>query len=190
MRSVTPLPIQWLIIASVAGISYFLAYRLNEVFDTWALYAQGISLVFLPAGVKHLAILLGGFWGALGCFLALFILANEFWTGQTAVGIATYSLISTASTWVGIVFSLRVFGIAEDLKNLKFIHLPLIDLITTGLHGFTTNAYFILAGMKTENFVGNALAMMFGDFVGSFILLTLLWWGLNVWEKTVSAPSK
>jgi hypothetical protein len=190
MRSVTPLAIQWLVITSLAGISYFITYRVNEAFDDWALYAQGISLIFLPAGIKHLAILLGGVWGALGCFLALFILTIEVWAGHSWLEIASYSLISTASTWVGILFSLRVLGISRDLKNLKFMHLLQIDLITTGLHGFTINAYLIWAGMKTENFVRNALAMSFGDFVGSFILLTLLWLSLNVWDKTISASSK
>jgi hypothetical protein len=183
MRLVNFMPLQWLIITSVAGLCFYFTYRLNEVFDTWALYAQGISLIFLPAGVKHLAIMLGGVWGALGCFLALFILANEFWAGHPLFGIGVYSLISTASTWVGIVVALKMLGVTADLKNLRFMHLPIIDLITTGLHGFTTNAYFILAGMKSENFLGNALAMMFGDFVGSFILLTLLWLGLKTCKR-------
>lgn len=186
MFSVIPPLIQGLIIAAAAGVIYFITYRINELFDAWALYAQGINLVFLPAGVKHLAILLGGKWGALGCFLALFALANEFWSGQQLVNITLYSLISTASTWAAIVLSLKVLGITSDLKNLKFFHLPLIDLITTSVHGFTTNAYFVMAGMKSENFMQNALAMMLGDFTGSFILLTLLWISLFIWKKRLA----
>lgn len=189
MFSVIPTPIQGLVIAVVSGVFYLLTYRINELFDAWALYAQGINLIFLPAGIKHLAILLGGKWGALGCLCALFVLANEFWSGQPIQQIALYSLISTASTWAVIVFSLRVLGIGADLKNLKFIHLPIIDLITTSVHGFTTNAYFIMAGMKSENFVQNALAMMFGDFAGSFILLTLLWLALLMWKKRLTVPT-
>ena len=50
-----------------------------------------------------------------------------------------------------------------------------MDLITTALHGAMTNAYFILAGMKTDHFLANALAMMVGDYVGSFMVLMLLW---------------
>lgn len=189
MSSAIPPFIQGLVIASAAGVIYFLTYQLNELFDSWALYAQGINLLFLPAGIKHLAILLGGKWGALGCFLALFALASEFWSGQPLEHIALYSLISTASTWAAIVFSLRVLGITPELKNLKFIHLPLIDLITTSVHGFTTNAYFIMVGMKSENFTQNALAMMFGDFAGSFILLMLLWLALLVWKKRLADPN-
>lgn len=190
MHKAIPPFIQGLLIASAACVIYFLTYQVNEFFDSWALYAQGINLIFLPAGIKHLAILLGGIWGALGCFVALFVLANEFWSGQPLELIALYSFISTASTWAAIIFALRVLGITSDLKNLKFIHLPLIDLITTSVHGFITNAYFIVTGMKSENFTQNALAMMFGDFTGSFILLTLLWLTLYIWKKWLAKPGE
>jgi hypothetical protein len=83
---------------------------------------------------------------------------------------------------------MRILGIDKNLQNLQFIHLPVMDLITTAIHGFTTNAFFILAGMKSENFISNALAMMFGDFTGSFITLMLLWLGLVVFKKYKSTP--
>jgi len=69
------------------------------------------------------------------------------------------------------------------------MQLPVIDLITTGLHSFTTNVFFILAGIKTENFMENALAMMFGDYVGSFTVLMLLWLGL-ILLKRLNAPAR
>lgn len=169
---------QGMLLALAAGMAYFVAYRLNELMDSWALYAQGINLIFIPAGIKHLAILLAGKWGALGSLVALFVLAIDFWKGASVEQIACYSLFSTAATWIGILLSLRLFGICRDLSNLKLIHLPVMDLITTALHGAMTNAYFFLTGMKSENFVANALAMMVGDYVGSFIVLMLLWAGL------------
>jgi len=183
-----PTLIQGLAVSCLAAAAYFSIYRINEVLDPWALYAQGINLIFLPAGIKHLSILMGGKWGALGCFLALFVLANEFWSGQPLYLLAFYAFISTAATWVAIVISLRFLGISPDLKNLRFFHLPIIDCITTAAHGFTTNSFFIAAGMKSEHFVQNALAMMFGDFTGSFIILTLLWFALTIWKK-LQAPS-
>lgn len=170
--------IQGPLLAVGAGLLFFLTYRLNELFDGWALYAQGINLIFLPAGIKHLAILIGGGWGALGCFLALLVLAREFWNDVAIGHITAYSAISTGATWLGLILGMRLLRIQRDLGNLKFMHLPTIDLITTAIHGFTTNVFFITVGMKSDNLIGNALAMMFGDFIGSFVLLTLLWLSL------------
>lgn len=175
MLRLLPLHLQGPLLAILTAVLYYLTYRVNEYFDEWFLYAQGINLVFLPAGIKHLAILLGGLWGALGSFVALFILANEFWLGVPPAEIALYSLISTGSTWAVIVLCLRTLGINRDLHNIRFVHLPLIDLFTTFFHGFTTNIFFIIAGMKLDHFLSNALAMMVGDYIGSFIILTLLW---------------
>lgn len=175
--------VQGLLLTALAGLSYFLTYRVNELFDPWVLFAQGINLVYVPAGIKHLAILLAGRWGALGCLLALFTVAGEFWQGVPTGQIALYSAISTGATWIGILLSMRLLGISKDLHNLQFMQLPMMDLITTAIHGFTTNAFFMLAGMKSENFLENALAMMFGDFTGSFILLTLLWLGLALLKR-------
>lgn len=175
MPSLLPLHLQGPLLAILASILYYLTYRVNEFFDVWFLYSQGINLLFLPAGIKHLAILVAGPWGALGCFVSLFILANEFWQGVPPEQIALYSLISTGATWAGIVLCLKTLGIDRDLRNIRFMHLPLIDLFTTLLHGFVTNLFFITIGMKTDSFISNALAMMFGDYTGSFIVLTLLW---------------
>lgn len=187
MLNQIPFPLQGPILAILAATLYYLTYRVNELFDVWFLYAQGINLVFLPAGIKHLAILVAGPWGALGCFVSLFILANEFWLGVPPAQIALYSLISTSATWAGIVLCLRTLGINRDLQNIRFMQLPLLDLFTTFLHGFITNLFFITMGMKTDNFMSNALAMMFGDYMGSFILLTLLWLVISYSKRLVTA---
>jgi hypothetical protein len=178
MNRTLPPVAQNILLTSAAGLAYVLIYRINELLDVWAIYTQGINLIYLPAGIKHLAILLAGKWGALGCMTALFFLAGEFWQGVPIEQLGLYSLVSTGSTWAGIVLSLRIMGIDKDLGNFRFFHLPVMDIITTALHGFTANAFFIASGMKTEHFISNALAMMFGDFVGSFIILMLLWLAL------------
>lgn len=160
-----------MLLAIIASTLYFLAYRINEFTDTWSIYTQGINLVFLPAGIKHIAILLARGWGALGCFVALFFLASESWTGEPTVKVLGYCVVSILTTWLGIIIGFRLMHIDNDLSNLEFIHLPFMDLITTALHGHLVNAYFILVGMKADHLIQNAFAMMVGDFIGSFIIL-------------------
>ena len=178
---------QGLLLAALSGLGFYMAYQVNELFDAWSLYSQGVNLLFLPAGIKHVAILLAGPWGALGGCAALFLLALEFWQGTPTAHIAAYSLVSTGATWAGIVLSMRMMGVDAQLHRLKFIHLPLMDLITTAVHGFTTNLYFAVAGMKNGDFLGHSLAMMVGDFTGSLIVLILFWLAL-VWIQAKMAP--
>ncbi len=169
---------QGLLLALMAGVAYYVAFRLNQQLDRWVLYGQGIALVFLPAGIKHVSILIARGWGALGCFAALMWLSFEFWQGITLMQAAAYSGLSTLASWTSIQAGMRFLGIQRDLENLRFLHLPLLDLITTAVHGLVVNAYFIAVGMKQEQLLANAMAMMFGDYAGSFIVLTGLWAGL------------
>ena len=170
-------------IALVLGsfLLYLAAFRINQTLDEYVLYAQGVALVFLPAGVKHISILIGRLWGAIGCFLALAYVTPEFWTEISLIEILAYSGISTAVTLALIPAGIKILGINNDLSNLRFMHLPLLDLITTTGHSFVTNAYFIADGMKVnEGFIGNALGMALGDFTGSFVMMMLLFGALQI----------
>jgi hypothetical protein len=164
-------------IALVLGsfLLYFGAFRMNQTLDEHVLYAQGVALVFLPAGIKHISILIGRLWGAIGCFLALAYVTPEFWTEISFLQIFLYSGISTVATLGLILAGMRILGINNDLSNLRFMHLPLLDLVTTTGHSFVTNAYFIADGMKVnQEFISNALGMALGDFIGGFIMMMLL----------------
>ncbi len=175
--------LQGLLIALVSGAIYYVTYRVNALFDSWAAYAQGISLIFLPAGIKQISILIAGKWGALGCLVALFVVASEIWSANSVTAILLFSVISIGATWLGVSLALKFLRLNSDLSNLKFIHLPVIDLITTSIHALATNAYLVLARISTENFWSNALAMVVGDYVGCFIILALLYLGLRVLRK-------
>jgi hypothetical protein len=140
--------IEKLALAAIAAIAYVLTFKVNQVLDPWVLYGQGISLVFLPAGIKHVSILLAGHWGALGSFLGLLIMVPSFWPELKLNQAIAYVVISTVSTWVGIVLSMRLMGIHSDLSNLKILHLPVLDLVTTLLHAVLTNSFFVLGGVE------------------------------------------
>jgi hypothetical protein len=175
-------------IALIVGafVLYLLAFRINQTVDEHILYAQGVALVFLPAGIKHIAILVGRFWGAIGCFLALAYVTPEFWTDISPSQTFLYSAISTIATLIAIKVGMQVLQINNDLSNLRFIHLPVLDLITTTTHSFVTNAYFISNGMKiNEEYIGNALGMGLGDFIGSFILMMSLLAAIKVKKQFI-----
>ncbi len=180
-KSVRPLA-KGPLLAVAAGAAYVIAYRFSELLDPWTLYGQGISLLFLPAGIKHLAMLVGRGWGALGCFVGLLLVASEVWPQLPAGQLLVYAAVSTLASWWGIRLGMALLGLRSDLSNLRFLHLPLLDLVTTAVHGAAVNGYFIAAGLKSENFLGNALAMITGDFMGCLLVFMLFWAGLETWR--------
>ena len=174
---------QGLFLSFLAGSFFYFSYKINEELLSWAVYSQGISLIFLPAGIKHLSILLAGGWGALGCFGALFLLALDFWSGIHPYIIFLYCIVSTCATWLGVWLSLNILGITPDLGNLKFIHLPQMDFITATVHAIIINVFFIATSMKSSHAFSNYLAMLLGDYIGGFIILSLFWLILVIYNQ-------
>ena len=169
------------LLTAFAALAYYLTFKVNQALDPWFLYGQGITLLFLPAGIKHVSILLAGRWGALGSFIGLLFMVPNFWP-HLGLGLAVpYAAISTLATWVGIAAGLHWLGVDRNLKNLKLIHLPLIDLLTTALHALVTNGFFVVSGLKKIDEWGvNTLAMMFGDFLGSLSMMLVLFLVLKI----------
>jgi hypothetical protein len=67
-----------LLLSSLFGLLYFGAFSLSSTLDLVDSYAPGISLVFLPAGIKLIAALVSGFWGVLGTVVALALVSPDF----------------------------------------------------------------------------------------------------------------
>ena len=173
---------QNLLLAILAGLAYYLAFCLNSALGSAILYDNWIALVFIPAGIKHLFILIARGWGALGCFVGLLVPSLQFWSDTPVYQVVFYSGLSSMASWLGIAVGMRWLGIHRDLQNLRFTHLPVLDLVTTAVHGFAVGLYFIAVGMASDHLLATTLAFMFGDYTGSFLVLTCLWLTL-VWMR-------
>ena len=161
-----------LLLSSLFGLLYLTIFELSTSLDLIESYAPGISLVFLPAGIKLIAALVSGFWGVLGTVVALALVSPEFWPDQPSWFYVVYPTLSGFSTLAVVMLMQRMLGIDSDIRNLRFIHIPLIDLCATLVHGTVVNGFFALNHLEVDqDFFTRALAMSVGDFVGSLILL-------------------
>lgn len=161
-----------LLVGALFGLLYFAVFELSWSFDLVESYAPGISLVFLPAGIKLIAALVSGFWGVLGTVIALAYVTPSFWPDQPLWFYVVYPALSGFSTLAVVASIQRALGIDDNISNLRFIHIPLIDLCATLVHGMVVNGFFAVYQLPMgKDFLTRALAMSVGDFLGSLILL-------------------
>jgi hypothetical protein len=161
-----------LMVSSLFGLLYLGVFKLVTTLNLVDDYAPGISLVFLPAGIKLVAALVSGFWGVLGTVVALAFVSPEFWPEQPLWFYVAYPALSGFSTLAVVIAMKRMLGIDDDMRNLRFVHIPIIDLCATLVHGTAVNGFFALNHLEVDqDFFTRALAMSVGDFVGSLILL-------------------
>ncbi len=159
-------------VSALFGALYYVVFELSTWLHFFNDYAAGISLVYLPAGIKLVAALVSGFWGVFGTVVALAYVTPEFWPNQPFWFYVSYPALSGFSTLAVVALMKRVLGIDEDIRNLRFIHIPIIDLCATLVHGMLVNGFFALNQVQMDkDFLTRALAMSVGDFLGSLILL-------------------
>jgi len=170
-----PLTAQDLGLVLLGFALYWLTYEFHELLIPYVSYAQGIELLFLPAGIKLVMVMVGGWRGALGCGLALFSLSPRFWPGQDPLWLAGYATLSVCVTWavLGVMLGRKALGPA--LEGLSFWDIVQIDATNTLLHGIAINGYFCALGLRSsEALWSSALAMALGDFLGSGMVLLLV----------------
>lgn len=161
-----------LLISALFGALYLGFFQLSWSLNLVESYAPGISLVFLPAGIKLVAALVSGFWGVLGTVIALAYVSPDFWPDQPFWFYVAYPALSGFSSLAVVLVMKRMLGIDNDIRNLRFIHIPIIDLCATLVHGMVVNGFFALNQLPMDkDFITRAFAMSVGDFFGSLILL-------------------
>ncbi len=154
---------------------YWLAYECNEWLDSYALYAQGVSLIFLPAGIKLVMLMIADWRGALGCGLALFSLLPRFWPGLELPWQLGYATLSVCMTWLVVSWMLRRKALGSALEGLSFWDIVQIDAFNTMLHGVVMNSLFWSLGLRSsEALWSSALAMALGDFLGTGVVMLLV----------------
>ena len=160
------------LVCALFGFAYLATYDISVSFHLVDSFAPGISLIFIPAGVKLVAALVSGFWGVLGTVIALTYAAPEFWADQPLWFYPLYGALSGFTTLFAVRLMKRLLRIEDDLSNLRLLQLPVIDLFSTLCHGFVVNVFFILCNLSTgPDLLLRATGMAVGDFVGGMILL-------------------
>lgn len=148
---------------------------MNTYLMSFADFARGIDLIYLPAGFRLLIVLLFGFWGALGIFLSNPIAyLVEFGSGSASLVIAN-SLICAFAPYLTVRAFCRAAGIQASLLQLKPVHLPLLALAVSVATPVMLNLYFLASGMKeADQLMVNVSAMVTGDFLGCLFLIVLV----------------
>ncbi len=156
-------------------VLYWLAYECHELLLPHLTYAQGVELLFLPAGIKLVMVMVAGWRGALGCGLALFSLSTRFWPELDTAWLAAYAALSVGVTWIVVSLMLRHKALGEALEGLSFWDIVQIDAVNTLLHGMAVNGFFWSLGLRnSEALWSTTLAMALGDFLGSGVVMLLV----------------
>ena len=168
---------------SVLGVAlaYWSLARLNGAIlseATWAQFAQGVDWIFLPSGLRLVAVLVFDLWGSLGIALATGLLTIQGNTNEPLWMTCGTSLISGFSPLLASHLGRRWLGLPKDLNGLTAWPLVKLAGLFALISGSAHQVWYLWSG-QTNSPISSAAVMIIGDFLGSLILLFLINGGLR-----------
>jgi hypothetical protein len=161
-------------IAVISGILFSLSFRLNQFFDGQFVYSAGISLLFLPAGVKLLAVLVGRLPAIVGIMVVSVYLGAGIWPDKAMTAVVYFAFVSLMTYPIAAFGVMHVFRIHKDLTNLRYHHIVWLSLAASVLNGVVHNLLYLTQDVTaSEELWRKSAAMALGDFMGCFVVVAL-----------------
>jgi glucose-6-phosphate-specific signal transduction histidine kinase len=163
----------WLMALSAAAI-FCLSFRVNQLFDNYFVFAPGMSLLFLPAGVKLLFVLVGRWPAITGLLISGIYLGTGIWPEKELFSITLFAIVSLMTYPISAYVIMRWLDIHRDLTNLRYWHIVLMSLLASVSNGVIHNILYMAEDVTTvDDFWVKAAAMTFGDFMGCFVVVAI-----------------
>jgi hypothetical protein len=163
-----------LAMVGVAFLMFVGSFQLNQSLDSYMLYAPGVSLIFIPAGVKLLAILVGRVPAIVGLFIASIYSSTGLWTELQTASLYFFAIASVFSYAIAAYCVMKWLGIHHDLYNLRYWHIVVLSLAASVFNGIMHNVAYLMEGVTAvEAQWGNSAAMALGDFLGCFLVVSI-----------------
>jgi len=174
-------------IAVLSGAAWMASFVAHNLFMPFLTHAPGIDLVFIPSGVRLIAIMIGGIWAVVGvCIGAIILTGPELHTLHPGVILAV-SACAGLCPYLALRASMRIIGVERGLGNLAPVHLPFISLGVALGSSVLHNVLFCVLGIESwRDFSDHVLAMATGDFLGILLAMVMVLLFLRVFRKPVA----
>jgi hypothetical protein len=168
--------VRWTHIATAvtSGILFSLSFRLNQFFDALFVYSAGISLLFLPAGVKLLAVLVGRLPAIIGLLVVGIYLGAGIWPDKPMSSVIYFAFVSLMTYPIAAFGLMHLLHIRQDLSNLRYNHIVWLSVAASVLNGVVHNWLYLTQGVTaSDELWQKSAAMALGDFMGCFVVVAL-----------------
>lgn len=158
-------------------------------FNAWffeALHLTGfISWIFLPAAIRMLSVMIGGWAGALGLFMGA-LLTNLSLLRFEPFNALVIAALSALGPLVAVYLCTRWLRLPNDLAGLQRSQLLVFAVAGAVFNVFPHNLYFYLTGLSHDAWSG-ILPMFVGDLAGTLIVLYVASFSIRVLLKRVTS---
>lgn len=171
------------IILFVLGVAlaWFALFQLNNWLFSRIHLTGFISWIFLPAAIRMLAVMVGGWAGTLGLFFGA-ILTNLSLLKYEPFNIVMLAGLSALGPLVAFNLCTRWLKLPRDLAGLQHSQLLVFAVAGAIFNSFPHNLYFYFKGLSPDAWSG-VVPMFVGDLAGTLIVLYLASLAIRLFTK-------
>jgi uncharacterized protein YacL len=123
---------------------------------------------------KLMCLLVGGEAAAIGLLLSSIYVSMRIWDHTAVIQMVYFAFAGVGSYYVSVLLVKKVMHIDDMLRNLRYLHILVLSATASILNGVVHNIVYVWQDkVKTEDFFAHAAAMVLGDFLGCFVVITL-----------------
>ncbi len=165
----------------VVALAWFALFELNAWLFSRIHLTGFISWIFLPAAIRMLAVMVGGWTGTLGLFLGA-ILTNLSLLKYEPFNIVMLAGLSALGPLVAFNLCTRWLKLPRDLAGLHHSQLLVFAVAGAIFNTFPHNLYFYFTGLSPDAWSG-IVPMFVGDVAGTLIMLYLASLAVRLFTK-------
>jgi hypothetical protein len=151
-----------------SALSFYLLCQINDWLFQALAYAEGVSWVFLPSGLRLGLVLMLGGCGAVGVVIgSLFVGLDR---PQALEVTFAAAVLSGLAPWLARWVCLRALKITSDLKELNARRLLQMTVIFSIISALLHQTLYVGVGLS-HGFVEGTAVMALGDLLGALLVL-------------------
>lgn len=159
----------------ISALVWLACWQIGQRLLDFTVLSNGITLVYVPAGVRLVILLISGIWGAIGIAVAFPLALLQVFPDISWPEALAYSAIAGFIPYVTVLAVCRMARISRDLSTLRSIHLPLLAAAVSVTGGLSYTAALVGFGrFDAARFLPDVTAMTAGDFLGCFAVIALV----------------
>ncbi len=175
-------PLMLLLITLASALIYYVTFQLNFFLFDWLEFSAGVNWIFLPSGLRLLAILVLHTYGAIGIALgSIFINYTQGSSEEHVFNVVT-GLISGGAPLVARFISEDMLNLETNLTGLTSNGLLKLSILFAAISATSHQIWYFWIG-QTQNFVASTMAMAMGDWFGTVLILSLATLTLKLFKQ-------
>ena len=163
------------LVALASGVIWLASWQVAQPLFHFTQVKAGITLLYIPAGIRLVILLISGLWGAFGIILAFPFAVLQQFPNASWKEVIVYSCIAGVVPYGTVTWTCRTAKVSRDLSSLRAIHLPLLAATVSVAGALAYSVALVLFGrFEARSFLEDFTAMAAGDFLGCFAVVLLV----------------